>query len=254
MSENLAMRHLLSLAGKQAITQLMKRRVLLAFDFDGTLAPIVAVPGDAQTQPEIAAALSSLALHVPVAVVTGRSVADVRARLGFEPHFVVGNHGAEGTEWSPSDSALHVLRDLVGRHEFALRSAGVQTEDKGLSIALHLRHAPDQSVAEQAVSALTVELPQALTFFGGKSVVNLALRDAPDKGDAVEWLLERSHCDVVLFVGDDVNDEAVFERAANDWLTVRIGEASDTSSAMYFVESHAGFLQFLEMLLRLVRS
>ena len=79
------MRHLLSARGEAALAALMRRRPLLAFDFDGTLAPIVARPEDARVPAAVAARLAVLALRLPVAIVTGRAIGDVRHRLGFEP-------------------------------------------------------------------------------------------------------------------------------------------------------------------------
>src|SRR5690242_16341081 len=89
------MRHLFSTEGEQALEAVMRQRPLLAFDFDGTLAPIVARPDEAHVPLEVSHGLAELAQALPVAVITGRSVADVRPRLGFEPRYVVGNHGAE---------------------------------------------------------------------------------------------------------------------------------------------------------------
>ena len=58
----------------------MRLRPLLAFDFDGTLAPIVARPDDARVPDAVSRCLAELAATLPIAIITGRSVADVRAR------------------------------------------------------------------------------------------------------------------------------------------------------------------------------
>ena len=89
------MDHLFTPQGEAALAAVMRRDPLLAFDFDGTLAPIVDRPGDASVPDNVSRCLAKLARAHPVAIITGRSIADVRARLGFEPHFVIGNHGAE---------------------------------------------------------------------------------------------------------------------------------------------------------------
>lgn len=241
------MRHLFSPAGEAAIDQLMKRqRVMLAFDFDGTLAPIVARPDDARVSVGIARRLELLARHCPVAVVTGRSIADVRPRLGFEPAYVVGNHGAEGLDWQPSGQGMDIVRARIDAQAGALRVAGVHIEDKTLSLALHYRLARDRDAAVRAIKALVEALPADLSTFGGKCVVNIVNKEAPDKGVAVLALLRRSGCDALLFVGDDVNDEAVFEQAHDDWLTVRIGRADGGSRAMFFLDTHSEMSALLE--------
>ncbi|MFG6428388.1 trehalose-phosphatase [Roseateles sp. LYH14W] len=243
------MRHLFSPAGEAAVAQLMRRQdVLLAFDFDGTLAPIVARPDDARVSVAIARRLSLLAAQRPVAVITGRSVADVRPRLGFEPSFVVGNHGAEGMGWSPSGEGMDQFRARLRAHADDLRAAGVQVEDKVFSLALHYRLARDRGVAMQAIERLLAAPAAGVQMFGGKCVVNVVSQDAPDKGDAAKALLRASGCEALLFVGDDVNDEAVFECAQDGWLTVRIGRSHGASLAMFFLDTHSEMSALLERL------
>ena len=89
------MKHLLSREGCLALEAVLRAQPLLAFDFDGTLAPIVARPDDAHVAVAVSQRLDRLARLRPLAVVTGRAVGDVARRLGFTPQFIVGNHGAE---------------------------------------------------------------------------------------------------------------------------------------------------------------
>ena len=100
-----------SRTGHAALEALMCQRALLAFDFDGTLAPIVAHADDARVPDALARRLAVLAAAQPLAIITGRSVADVVGRLGFRPWTVVGNHGAElaGVPLRPA-AALDPLR------------------------------------------------------------------------------------------------------------------------------------------------
>ena len=73
-------RYLLDAEGRAALARLMTRRPLLGFDFDGTLAPIVMHPDEARIPARTAALLARLAERVPIAVVSGRQVLDVRHR------------------------------------------------------------------------------------------------------------------------------------------------------------------------------
>ena len=70
--------------------------MLCAFDFDGTLAPVAVDPGQVVVPTPVARRLAILADRAAIAVVSGRAAADVRARLNFVAHYVVGNHGQEG--------------------------------------------------------------------------------------------------------------------------------------------------------------
>lgn len=243
------MQPLLTDPGLQALSQLMRRRVLFAFDLDGTLAPIVDHPADARVPDAIAERLRQLVMSAPVAVVTGRSVADARSRLGFRPHYLVGNHGAEGL-WPLADSeGLQRLRARWRDGGAELSEAGIVLEDKQFSLALHFRQSPDPQHALAAIQAWLHPLPPDLSTLGGKAVVNVLRRAAPDKADAVLHLLGLSGCESLFFAGDDVNDESVFERARPDWLTVRIGSPAAASRARYCLEQPEALEPVLDLIL-----
>lgn len=256
------MQHLFSPEGKAALASLMRRRPLLAFDFDGTLAPIVEHPDDARAAPEVADRLRRLAERLPLAIVTGRAVADVQPRLGFAPRYVVGSHGAEDPEATPAaasephaasgNAALEALRLQLSAEAEGLLRAGVQVEDKGRSFALHYRQAADPSQAAAAIEVLLRQLDPALATFGGKCVVNIVEATAPDKGDAVAALVARSGAAAAFFIGDDVNDETVFARAAEGWLTVRIGRDDPQSLAMFGLDHQGEITTLLDRMLALV--
>jgi trehalose 6-phosphate phosphatase len=248
-----ALRHLFTKRGEAALAAAMRRRPLLAFDFDGTLAPIVARPDDARVPTAVSARLSWLAGRVPVAIVTGRAVSDVRGRLGFVPQYIVGNHGAEDGEHGDGAAALmralDPMRQLLFARAAALAEAGVTVEDKALSIALHYRlsRTPDAAVA--LIGELTSGLPASLQVFAGKMVVNAMAAYAPDKADAVRHLQARSGAACVFYAGDDINDEPVFDAASAQWLTVRIGRDDHASRAQYFLDSVSEMAPLLERML-----
>jgi trehalose 6-phosphate phosphatase len=248
------MRHLFTADGDAALEAVMRGHPVLAFDFDGTLAPIVPRPDDAKVPPAVSEGLARLALALPVAIITGRSVADVRPRLGFTPRYVVGNHGAEDPEVGPpsvASQALDALRHRIAAREGLLRRTGVEVEDKLYSLALHYRLAPDKGAALVCIEELLQGIDPALKRFGGKCVVNVVSTGLPDKGDALAALVRRSGADAALFIGDDVNDEAVFMRAEPHWLTVKIGRDDPLSRAMFFLDSDAELAVVLQKMLTL---
>jgi hypothetical protein len=127
------MKRLFTPEGEAALTDTMRRQPLLAFDFDGTLAPIVARPDDARVPPAVAHRLQRLAGRLPVAIVSGRRVQDVRRRLLFAPWRIVGNHGAEDDGHSPADrdaaALAPLLRDELRRLDADLPLVDVRTLD-----------------------------------------------------------------------------------------------------------------------------
>jgi trehalose 6-phosphate phosphatase len=244
--------HLLSPEGELALSRLLRGQPLLAFDFDGTLAATVARPEAAQVSTAVAKRLKVLSARLPVAVVSGRAVSDVRQRLGFQPRFLVGNHGAEFEGQQPPDSgALDALRLTLQSQAVALRHAGVAVEDKGLSLALHYRLARDRVLARQQVDHLLGPLQPALRVFGGKLVVNVTAADAPDKAQAVQALVQRSGASAAFFAGDDVNDEPVFRAAPEHWLTLRVGRDAARTDARYFLDGPQEMALLLDRMLAL---
>jgi trehalose 6-phosphate phosphatase len=249
------MRHLFTSDGEQALDAVMRLGPLLAFDFDGTLAPIVARPDEAHVPPAVSDGLVQLAKALPVAVITGRSVADVRPRLGFQPRYVIGNHGGEDPEVGPpsaASQALDALRHRIALHAESLIDAGVEVEDKQYSLALHYRLAPSDGAALMCIEELLQGIDPALKRFGGKCVVNIVGPGLPDKGDALASLVRRTHAGAAVFIGDDVNDEAVFMRAEPHWLTVRIGRDDPLSRAMFFLDSDTELVSVLHRMLALI--
>ena len=248
------MDHLFTPRGEAALAAVMRLGPLLAFDFDGTLAPIVDRPDDASVPGEVSRSLGELAARHPVAVITGRGVADVRGRLGFEPRFVVGNHGAEDVSIrlpQSATAALDALRQRIDAGSGALRAAGVTVEDKRYSFAFHYRLAADAALALAAVERVVGDATPGLDCFGGKCVVNVVASGAPDKGEALARLVERCGAAGACFVGDDVNDEAVFRRALPTWLTIRIGRDDPASQAMFFLDTDAELALLLRRMLSL---
>ena len=251
-----ALRPLLGPQGLAALTALVSRPAVFAFDFDGTLAPIRPRPDDVHVSAAISLRLAKLARVRPVAIITGRQVADVRERLGFAPTWIIGNHGAED-DADPDAAArafqaLDVLRERLLAREDGLRAAGVGIEDKGQSLALHYRTAPDRAAAAALIDEVMAGFPPALHVFGGKLVVNAVAADAPDKAVAVHRVMQRAGAEVAFFVGDDLNDEPVFAAAEPGWVTVRIGCERRESGARFCLSGPHEMAVVLDRLLALI--
>ncbi len=198
---------------------------LAAFDYDGTLAPIVADPGEARPHPRVVAALAALASHVgTVAVITGRPAQVAVDLAGFDrveglSHLVVlGHYGFE--RWDASTRELISTEPPAGLEavraalpallaDLGLPAAGV--EDKGLSVAVHVRRRPDPDAAFAAIVQPLTDLAErnGLTAELGRFVVELR-PPGSDKGMALRTLVEETGAESVLFAGDDLGDLAAF--------------------------------------------
>lgn len=224
--------------GVGALACLLREPTLLAFDYDGTLAPICADPANACVDAGWSVRLRRIARRWPVAVISGRSIADVASRLGFEARFIAGNHGAES---SGSRPPLHVMsrldtaRTALARQRDSLSGEGVVIEDKGMSLAVHYRNASCPESAAQRVSSFLSGLPDELLVSHGKAVFNITVAAAPDKGDALRCAMRSCRVRQVLYVGDDVSDEPAFlaAKASLRSVTVLVGSRNSPTHARF---------------------
>ena len=219
------MRHLFSSEGLYCLERLALLPSILIFDFDGTLAPIVPHFNDANVPVQTARYLTTLSQSWPVAVITGRSVDDAKTRLGFTPDYLFGNHGAEraGQPSRHLREGLNACRKLLHHHLPTLAAHKVIVEDKGMSLALHYRQCDNPAAICTWLHELMGSVPGGVVLTDGHMVVNILLIHAPDKGDALLSLLQDCGVANALVVGDDDNDEAAFEKAPAQAVTVRIG-------------------------------
>lgn len=230
--------------GVRALARLLREPTLLAFDYDGTLAPICADAASARVDAAWTTRLRRIARRWPVAVISGRSLADVASRLGFEASFIAGNHGAESSAAHPAlnvMSRLDAARAALAGHSDSLSGAGVAIEDKGMSLAVHYRNANCPSRAAQMVAALLSGLPDELVVSHGKAVFNITVAAASDKGDALRCAMRACGVRQALYVGDDVNDEPAFltAKASPQSVTVRVGSRLAATHARFALSTQS---------------
>jgi len=229
------MRYLLSSRNVGVLAQIAWSRVLLAFDFDGTLAPIVADRRGAAMRKRTGQLLARACALYPCAVISGRSQSDVLARLaGTAVKYVVGNHGLEpGIELA--SFARETARAAPLLRQALAPLAGIDVENKRYSLAVHYRRSRQKGAARIAIDSAVAALPSRMRIIPGKQVVNLVPEGAPHKGDAVIQLRQLAQADTALYVGDDFTDEDVFALdQPGRLLTVRVGP-SRSSAAAYFL-------------------
>jgi trehalose 6-phosphate phosphatase len=243
---------LFSSEGREELRRLAQGSTLFAFDFDGTLAPIVSDPDQARAADRVTRPLIQLARRVPVAVVSGRARRDLIERLPCEIAYLVGNHGNEGL---PDEQDTRRFGDICRAWRASLEqrlvgpeAEGVRIEDKGQSLSLHYRAAPDPDAASAFLRDAAHGLMPQPTVIDGKMVLNLLPPDAMNKYEALQALVRHEGVENVFFVGDDDTDEVVFERAPPHWVTVRIDPANG-SFARFYVDEQASIEVLLAHLL-----
>jgi len=230
--------------------------MLCAFDFDGTLAPIVKEPDRVAMPAPVLRRLIKLRDYAPVAIITGRSVTDVQRYLEFQPDFIVGNHGLEGVpgwdhhreEYSRlCESWKQALTDAL--KDSKRFDSAIWIEHKAYSLSVHYRMARDRARAERELTELFSALSPQAHVITGKCVFNLLPPHAPNKGLALEHLCQVSGAPSAIYVGDDVTDEDVFRLRHRELITVRIERAAD-SAAEFFLHHRLDMVQLLDELIK----
>jgi trehalose 6-phosphate phosphatase len=232
--------------------------LLVALDFDGTVSPLVDEPMSARMLPPARAALDALAAlpDTTVALVSGRTVADLKVISEYDPSsalLLAGSHGAE--LWDPeSDSPSGAddqtgdatLRDeLIAAAEEAVDGLeGAWIERKAFGLGLHTRtaSADDAAVAVERVGALVAERAPQWRRRDGRDILEFAFRHE-GKDSAVAALRSRVGASAVLFAGDDVTDEDAIASLGPDDLGVRVGGGA--TAARVRVADAAAFAELL---------
>lgn len=208
------------------------RKWALFLDFDGTLVELAATPEAIRVPPGLPSLLRGLSNYFTgaVAVITGRSLANLDRHLGFSLP-AAGQHGAElrlqssAAPTNLSAPALDALRQRVG--ELAAAWPRLVVEDKGATLAVHYRAVPE---AGEQVNAVLTQMAQAsaqtLEVVMGKSVCEVRPVGA-NKGAALDAFLHEPPFSGrrPLMLGDDVTDEAGFAVAL--WAggsAIKVGE------------------------------
>ncbi|MEZ3161480.1 trehalose-phosphatase [Microbacterium sp. BWT-B31] len=213
-------------------------RLLVALDFDGTLAPLQDEPMRARMLPEAAAAVSALARapRTCVAFVSGRTLHDLRIiaeHTEDSPILLAGSHGAEfwipgeGERGPDDDADGRALRDEMRTAAESVIGAaeGAWIEPKTFGFAVHTRLTDAATAARvnDAVDALVAERAPHWRRRTGRDIVEYALRDE-GKDAAVAVLREVAGADAVVFAGDDLTDEDALEHLRRQDLGVLVGE------------------------------
>lgn len=207
---------------------------VVMLDVDGTLAPIVSRPEEAEVPPETRRVVAALAARdgVHLALVSGRAAADARRMVSVSNVWVIGNHGSEviapdgeqlvDPQVAPFQGAMAQARRKLA----ALLDpvAGVIVEDKRWSLSIHYRQADPHVLPRLQAIVEGVARELGLRVHDGKMVFEVRPPVLVDKGTAVYSLAQRLQAladgATLLFAGDDRTDEDAFRL-----LRVRVPQA-----------------------------
>lgn len=232
--------------------------LLVAMDFDGTMAPLVDHAEDSRALPRSAAAFASLAdlPRTTTALISGRALDSLRSVASPpEKTLLIGSHGAEiwmgpgSAELQLDEDQRRLLADVRAVLEEIVHVApGTLLEEKPAGVVLHTRLAADD-VAEDAVAAAKSALKDRDRVFvkTGNRVLETSVVHA-SKGEAVSFLRQATGATAVVFAGDDTTDEDALHSLVSGDLGVKVG--LDFTQAEFRVEAPPHVSELLEALLR----
>jgi alpha,alpha-trehalase len=214
------------------------RRLMVFLDFDGTLSDIVSDPGAATLVDGAATALEHLAAHCPVAIVSGRDLADIRSRVGIPGIWYAGSHGFELTgpdgSYHQNDAAVAavpVLESAADELRDELRHIpGVRVEHKRFAVAVHYRNVAPERIGEIVATTRRLGQRDGLRVSGGRKLVELRPDIDWDKGTTLAWIRDRIDEPgrvLPLYIGDDLTDEDAFDVVRLDGIGVVVTHTED---------------------------
>lgn len=240
--------------------------MLIALDFDGTIAPIVPHPDDAQLIPAARPVIEALAKRndTEIALISGRSLDDLRSRVAVERVYYAGNHGLEIHGPDLDDTVAGAL-ELVPRVQECLQALetavgsidGIFLENKQLSLSVHYRMIDDpalQKYVEAEVEAVYRAHPAGLRLTTGKRVREIRPDIDWHKGKALLYIIKeiesiRGPVRLPVFVGDDKTDEDGFAALSAFGAGVLVGPSDAHTAATSFVRTPDEAVVLLEKLL-----
>jgi len=211
--------------------------LLVASDYDGTLAPIVSDPSQAKPLREAVVALRTLT-NLPqthVAIISGRALRDLAQLTGMpEDVHLIGSHGSEfDPDFAaslPSEAAKlheHLKEELS---QIASKVNGVIIESKPASVAFHYRNAAPDDIGQYLEKILDGPARvEGVYTKHGKKVVELSVVST-NKGDALELMRHRLGASAVIFFGDDTTDEDAFATLTGPDISIKVGTGKSCAS------------------------
>jgi len=234
------------------------QNIFLFLDYDGTLVPIVSRPELALCPPEVKRHLEKLRdlPKVYLAIISGRSLEDLREKVGVSGIIYVGNHGLEIDTPNGrhkkilSPTRIRELKRITQNLQNALKEIpGILFEDKGPILAVHHRNVPKNFFAKisQVMEKEVQQWRSRWKMASGKMVLEIRPKVDFHKGKAVREIINNFPSRVLLpiYLGDDQTDEDAFRVLKGQGISVFIGTGGLPSEADFFLQNPDEVQEFL---------
>lgn len=246
---------------------IQNRKPVLFLDYDGTLAPIVKRPEDAQISDRMKSVLKKCAAKFKVAVVSGRDMDDLKSKIQLDGLIYAGSHGfrisGPGGLYKEHEKSGEIIPRLNAIEEklhqvFPQIDSGVQIDRKRYAVAVHYRNANEDNIPaiKQKVEEILEKNPD-FKMGEGKKILEIKPDVDWHKGKAVLWIMEKLGVDdtnkfVPVYIGDDVTDEDAFRSIREFGVGILVGSHGQETAAKYKLDDVHNVRSFLERLAGLI--
>lgn len=241
--------------------KIARKKLLLFFDYDGTLAPIAESPDKTRMPDDVRALLVRAKEKFPLAIISGRSLREVRQQVNIDGVICAGNHGAEigmgerTVLCGGSVDDRRALHEMLNELRNTLKPVpGVLIEDKGLTASVHFRMIAANDLGDffHLFNLTSKKYESRLRITSGKKVFEIRPIHAWNKGDAVKRIIDAMGVDgVPLYVGDDETDEDAFRAIRGKGISISIGGCLGSD---FYLKSQEDIRRMLEFVLDLAEA
>lgn len=242
---------------------------MLLLDYDGTLCPIADSPEKAVLPKEVRQTLHELTgrPHIRIAIISGRSLNDIKKQVGLDRIIYAGNHGLElsanDTKFVyPSKKQISMIHEIAKElNPIVENIEGAFLENKKLTLSVHYRNAAKEDalvLKSRVLKTIRTYLEfEQIKFNQGKCVLEIRPNEW-HKGALIEWLLAHPKkfgikADALsIYLGDDETDESAFSEINQfGGISIFVGSSSKKTNAKFFLSSPKKVYLFLKELLNL---
>lgn len=251
--------------------QMLSKRLLICLDFDGTLAALASTPAKAKLEKSMKKVLMKISENKQyrLAILSGRSLTDIKVKVGIEGIIYSGNHGYEiqGLGFDYQKSVPDSIRQAFVDVKLTLKSKldeipGTILEDKGISLGIHYRRVKLWDIYKlKRIVAKAIHdycIRGQIILRRGKKVLEVMPKINWDKGSALEWIMKKERISkasqriVPVYIGDDKTDEDAFKKInIMGGLSVLVGKPKLTH-AKYYVSDTEEVEKLLQRLDRML--
>ena len=245
---------------------LKDKSIYLFLDYDGTLVPIRNTPDPARSILPLSQRnllRNIMKRGILLAIVSGRSLKDLKRMAGIKGVIYSGNHGMEiegpGIRFKyPVKAGLRQTVKRLG-HEIQKglgKIKGVFVEDKGLTFSVHYRLAKRTDIPKVKTIVVAAARPYVkrgqIAVNEGKKILEVRPAVKWDKGKMVSWLINgkrlKPSSALPVYIGDDTTDEDAFRTLGPKGITIFVGKPRH-SHARYYIKSPAEVRRLLKTIL-----